>query len=63
MKKLTATAFLFFATILYLSAISVNDTIIIKSDDNLDRINRDLDSLVNSWYVRLALKNIPGKLH
>ncbi|MGD0581925.1 MAG: transglycosylase SLT domain-containing protein [Bacteroidales bacterium] len=60
MKKLTATAFLFFATILYLSAISVNDTIIIKSDDNLDRINRDLDSLVNSWYVRLALKNIPG---
>lgn len=43
----------------YLNAISVNDTIIIGTDDSSDRITRDLDSLVNSWYVKLATKDLP----
>jgi membrane-bound lytic murein transglycosylase D len=33
------------------------DTIIIKSDNSTDRIARDLDSLVNTWYVKIAIKN------
>lgn len=33
------------------------DTIIINSDNSIDRISRDLDSLTNSWYVRMALRN------
>ena len=36
-----------------------NDTIIIKSDDSAERITRDLDSLVNNWYVKMAYSNIP----
>jgi membrane-bound lytic murein transglycosylase D len=48
---------LIFITILNINASEVNDTIILKSDENTERISRDLDSLVNSWYVRLALKD------
>lgn len=33
------------------------DTIIINSENSIDRISRDLDSLTNSWYVRMALGN------
>jgi membrane-bound lytic murein transglycosylase D len=33
-----------------------NDTIILKSDDTIERISVDLDSLMNDWYVNLALK-------
>jgi len=45
-------------------AINVNasfvvDTIIIKSDDSTDRITRDLDSLVSTWYVKMAVNNSP----
>jgi membrane-bound lytic murein transglycosylase D len=36
-----------------------NDTIILRTDDDVERISRDLDSLVNSWYVRLALRTVP----
>ena len=43
-----------------LKASVAHDTIIIKSDDSTERITRDLDSLVNSWYVRLALKDNPS---
>ena len=35
-----------------------NDTIIIKADDSFEKISSDLDSLLNTWYVSLALKNI-----
>ena len=38
----------------------VNDTIIIKPDDSVERITRDLDSLVNNWYVKMAYSNLPG---
>lgn len=33
------------------------DTIIIKSDDSSERISRDLDSLVNNWYVSMAVRD------
>lgn len=33
------------------------DTIIINSDNSIDRISRDLDSITSSWYVRMALRN------
>jgi membrane-bound lytic murein transglycosylase D len=46
-----------FFTILNLNAFSVSDTIIIKSDDSYDKITRDLDSLINTWYVKIALTN------
>jgi membrane-bound lytic murein transglycosylase D len=43
----------------YLNASPVNDTIIVKGDDSTDMITRNLDSLMSSWYVNLALKNFP----
>ncbi len=48
--------FLFLLTTAGAYASAINDTIIIRSDDTTEKITRDLDSLVNSWYVRLALK-------
>jgi membrane-bound lytic murein transglycosylase D len=47
----------------HLNALAVNDTIIIKSNDDIERITRDLDSLANSWYVRLALRDSPDINH
>jgi membrane-bound lytic murein transglycosylase D len=46
-------------TILCGKAFPVNDTIILNSEIYSEKITRDLDSLVNSWYVRIALKNAP----
>ncbi len=40
----------------------VSDTIIINSDDSTERITRDLDSLINSWYVKMAISIDPGAL-
>jgi membrane-bound lytic murein transglycosylase D len=61
MMRLKTIMFLIFLTALTAEAVivksvSVNDTIIIKSEESSDRIANDLDSLVNSWYVKLALK-------
>lgn len=37
---------------------TVTDSLILQQDDNnIGRITRDLDSLTNSWYARVALKN------
>ncbi len=36
------------------------DTIFIRSDNDSIRIAANLDSLVNSWYVKMALLNNPG---
>jgi len=37
-----------------------NDTIIIRhDDDSAEKISRDLDSLLNTWYVNIALRNTP----
>jgi peptidoglycan lytic transglycosylase D len=51
-----------FMGVLKLNASPGNDTIIIKSDDSTERITRDLDSLVNSWYVKMAYKSSAGEL-
>ncbi len=47
-----------FISLLGIRAYSVNDTIILKSDDYAEKISTDLDSLVNSWYVKMALDNV-----
>jgi hypothetical protein len=44
--------------ILKVNASVTSDTLIIDSDYSAARITRDLDSLVNSWYVKMAKKNI-----
>jgi len=55
--KITAVLITFFFAVLNASAASESDTIIIKSDNSSERIARDLDSLVNTWYVKIAIKN------
>jgi membrane-bound lytic murein transglycosylase D len=46
----------FFLAVLNLNAYSVSDTIVIQNDDSAERISRDLDSLVSSWYVKMTIK-------
>jgi membrane-bound lytic murein transglycosylase D len=46
-----------FFPFLMLSAQDTNDTIKLKSDNSAERISRDLDSLTNSWYVKIATRN------
>ena len=55
--RFKAVLIFFFFGILTARASSDVDTIIIKNDDSSDRIARDLDSLVNTWYVKIAIKN------
>jgi len=50
-----------FLLILNAVAAQQNDTIIIQSDDSVERITRDLDSLVSNWYVKMAYSNMAGK--
>jgi membrane-bound lytic murein transglycosylase D len=57
-KIILATVLLFCSSLLA-RAFPENDTIFIRSDDGIELVSRNLDSLVNSWYVKLALKNIP----
>ena len=57
--RFTALLITFFLAVLAANAASDVDTIIIKSDDSSERIARDLDSLVNTWYVKIAIKNKP----
>jgi membrane-bound lytic murein transglycosylase D len=58
--RFTAILITFFLTVLTANAASDVDTIIIKSDTiSSERIARDLDSLVNTWYVKIAIKNKP----
>ena len=42
-------------SLITLSAYPVNDTIIIKSDESTEIIERDLDSLLNNWFVKMSL--------
>jgi len=55
--RFTAIVITLFFAVLNANAASDVDTIIIKSDDSSERIARDLDSLVNTWYVKIAIKN------
>ncbi len=54
--KFYAILFTFILTVCNLNAATESDTIIIKNDDTGERITRDLDSLYNSWYVRVAVR-------
>ena len=58
--KLLVTS-LFFA-FLNLNAFSAVDTIIINTDNSGEKISRDLDSLVSTWYVKMAMKENPDIL-
>jgi len=49
----------FFLTVLITDVSAVNDTIILNSEIYSEKISADLDSLVNSWYVRLAMRENP----
>jgi membrane-bound lytic murein transglycosylase D len=60
MIRLNALLVTFLITIITARAASESDTIIIKSDINAEKISRDLDSLVNTWYVKMALRNNPA---
>jgi membrane-bound lytic murein transglycosylase D len=55
--RFKAILIIFFLAVLKVNAASDVDTIIIKSDDSSERIARDLDSLVTTWYVKIAIKN------
>ena len=59
--RFTVLLITFFSVVLNASAISVSDTIIIKTDNTEERITRDLDSLINTWYVKIALHTPPGE--
>jgi len=48
--------------LLFTNAWSVNDTIILNSEIYAEKISADLDSLVNSWYVRMAIEGHPDNL-
>ena len=50
-----------FLAVLNANAASDYDTLIIKSDESTERITRDLDSLVSSWYVKMAYNNFAGE--
>jgi len=53
---------IFFSVVLGSVAQSVNDTIVVKGDNMDDRVARDLDSLVNTWYVKIAVGKLPREL-
>lgn len=55
--RFAATLITLFFPFLLLSAQDTNDTIILKSDNSAERISRDLDSLTNSWYVKIATRD------
>ena len=55
--RIKAIFIIFFFAALSAHAASDFDTIIIRSDNSSDRIARDLDNLVSTWYVKIAIKN------
>lgn len=59
MRKIWAISLLIFLTGLKIPASEISDTILVRDDNSAERAERDLDSLISNWYVRLALKNVP----
>lgn len=56
--RLPAILTTFFITASMVFASAQPDTIIIRSDNSsIEKISRDLDSLANSWYVKLSIKD------
>ena len=60
--RLKTLTIIIFLTSIYLNASAVNDTIIVQSDDSISYFNQNLDSLINTWYVSLALQNNPDSV-
>lgn len=56
MIKIKKSAVSFLLAILFTNSYAINDTIILNSEIYSEKISADLDSLVNSWYVRLAMQ-------
>lgn len=50
-----------FFTLISAGAYPSADTIIIRSDPDAEKIAADLDSLISSWYVKMALLNNPSQ--
>ena len=61
--RLKILLFTCFFAVLNASAAADYDTLIIKSDSSAERISRDLDSLVNSWYVKTVYNRHPVEFH
>jgi len=59
MKRFKTIIAILILIVINAGAAEVTDTIIIKNDINSEKITEDLDSLVNSWYVKLALESDP----
>lgn len=59
MKRINIIIIFLFLVFLSAGAAPETDTIIIKSDIESEKISTDLDSLVCSWYVKIALQNNP----
>jgi len=57
--RLKALIFAIFCTLLQAYGSIETDTIILRTDIETEKITRDLDSLANSWYVKMALKYLP----
>ncbi|MBS1231513.1 MAG: LysM peptidoglycan-binding protein [Bacteroidetes bacterium] len=57
--KLKSFLILLFLSVLFADVSAVNDTIILNSEIYTEKISADLDSLVSSWYVRMAIKDHP----
>ncbi len=56
-NKLNNLILAFLLILLPASLYAENDTIIIRNDDSLERIERDLDSLLNNWFIRMSLED------
>jgi membrane-bound lytic murein transglycosylase D len=56
--RITSITILLFLSSFCLNASIVNDTIVIQSYDSIESINQNLDSLINSWYVKIALQDV-----
>jgi membrane-bound lytic murein transglycosylase D len=61
--RFTAILITIFFAVFKLNASPESDTIIINTDGTTERITRDLDSLCNSWYVKLAIKKAPAEFN
>ncbi len=60
MKK-TVLLIIFLAAFIKPATSTGYDTIIVRSDDSSERISRELDSLLSTWYVKLAVQSAPSE--
>lgn len=61
MRRIWTVLVFLIITSVTLRASALSDTIIIRNDNSTARVERDLDSLINTWYVKLSLRNVPSE--